>query len=337
MSASACGVGASGSGAVGAGAGLGDRIRAATAEVVRRARHVHLDDAALARLAEAFDPTAPPPALDPAHHHAGPPQEVLAFVVTLDAVNFGSGWFPHLRKRPGLSGYFTIATGLAERFARHGPWRAAELARLDARDCAAVFGQDLAVPEQAELMGLFARAWNELGAFLETRYGGRFAGPLAEADGRAERIAEILGEMPLYRDVARYDELEVPFFKRAQITVADLAAAEIGEQGQRLHGLERLTLFADNLVPHVLRCEGVLGYAPALAARIDREETIAAGSPEEVEIRAAGVQAVERLIAVLAERGVATTAMAVDHWLWNRGQSPAVKARPRHRTRTVFY
>jgi hypothetical protein len=24
-------------------------------------------------------------------------------------------------------------------------------------------------------------------------------------------------------------------------------------------------------------------------------------------------------------------------WLWNRGQEPRDKARPRHRTRTVFY
>ena len=27
----------------------------------------------------------------------------------------------------------------------------------------------------------------------------------------------------------------------------------------------------------------------------------------------------------------------LDMWLWNRGQAPRYKARPRHRTRTVFY
>ncbi|HKJ25330.1 MAG TPA: queuosine salvage family protein, partial [Myxococcota bacterium] len=228
-------------------------------------------------------------------------------------------------------------TSLREHFERHGPWRAEQLAQLAPADCAAVFGQDLGAPEPAELMGLFAQAWNQLGAFLLARYGGRFAGPLAEADGDAERIAEILGEMPLFHDVARYDDLEVPFFKRAQITVADLAASDIGEQGDRLHGLERLTAFADNLVPHTLRCEGALHYAPALAARIERGEPIPAGSAEEVEIRAAGVHAVERLVAELGRRGVEATAASVDARLWHRGQSPAVKARPRHRTRTVFY
>ncbi len=27
----------------------------------------------------------------------------------------------------------------------------------------------------------------------------------------------------------------------------------------------------------------------------------------------------------------------LDVWLWNRGQRPEYKARPRHRARTVFY
>lgn len=317
---------------------LGDRIRSATAAVCERARFVRLDDEALETLADAFDgkppPTAPP---DPAHHFTGEPQDCLAFVVTLGAVNFGSGWFPHLRKRPGLSGYFTIATSLKERFDRDGPFSAARLSRLQPEDCAEIFDQDLTRAEPAELMTLFAQAWNELGAFLTERYGGRFAGPLAEGDGEAERIAELLGTMPLYHDVARYEDLEVPFFKRAQLTVADLAAADIGEQRQRLGGLERLTSFADNLVPHVLRMEGVLHYTEDLAARIDAEELIPAGSPEEVEIRAAGVVAVERMVERMAARGVPTTASDLDGWLWNRGQSPAIKARPRHRTRTPFY
>jgi len=317
---------------------LGRRIRSACAEVARRARHVRIDEAALAPLADAFEAKTPADdSLDPAHHAVGPPQDTLAFVLTLDAVNFGSGWFPHLAKRPGLSGYFTIASCLKERFEGHGPFSAEALARLEPADCARVFGQDLAVAEQAELMTLFARAWNELGRFLTARYAGRFAGPLAQAQGDAEAIAEILGELPSYRDVARYEELRVPFFKRAQLTVADLAAAPIGEQASRLRGLGRLTAFADNLVPHTLRCEGVLHYAPSLSERIDREALLAAGSPEEIEIRAAAVDAVERLVAELGSRGISTTAMAVDHWLWNRGQAPAVKARRRHRTRTTFY
>jgi hypothetical protein len=143
--------------------------------------------------------------------------------------------------------------------------------------------------------------------------------------------------MPFYRDVSRYGEVRVPFYKRAQLTAADLAVAFEGKGYGRFRDLDQLTCFADNLVPHVLRQAGALVYAPDLADRIDAGEPIRAGSPEEVEIRAAAVHAVERCVDVLRVAGVATTAHRLDHVLWSRGQSPEVKARPRHRARSVYY
>jgi hypothetical protein len=101
--------------------------------------------------------------------------------------------------------------------------------------------------------------------------------------------------------------------------------------------LDRLTIFADNLVPHVLHMDGMLLYEEGLAARIEAEELIPSGSVEEVEIRACAVHAVERLARELRRSGYNVTAMGLDYLLWNRGQQPYYKARPRHRTRTVFY
>ncbi len=95
----------------------------------------------------------------------------------------------------------------------------------------------------------------------------------------------------------------------------------------------RLTIFADNLVPHVLRLDGVLRFDEGLVARIERAELIDHGSPEEVEIRACAVHAVE-LIA--AERPDACAA-DLDKFLWNRGQWERYKARPRHRSRCTAY
>jgi hypothetical protein len=118
-----------------------------------------------------------------------------------------------------------------------------------------------------------------------------------------------------------------PFYKRAQIVPHDLALAGVAEFGD----LDRLTIFADNLVPHVLRCDGVLIYDDDLAAQIDGGATLPLGGAER-EIRACALHACE-LIA--ARTGVAPR--AIDNWLWNRGQAPAYKARPRHRCRTVFY
>ena len=315
-----------------------DAIRGAAAEVARRARSVRIDDAALEGLATRLAQEKPPvPDYDLAHHHRGDPVSTLAFNLTLDTINFGSGWWPVLAKRPGLSGYFTVATSLKERFDEAGPWSARELQAMEAGELAKRLGQDPAVPELAELLALFAGALRELGRWLDAGFGGRFEGPVEAAGGSAERLAELLSAMPFYQDVHRYEEITVPLYKRAQIVPADLALAFGGEGFGRFDDLDRLTIFPDNLVPHVLRRLGVLDYDAALAARIAREELLPVGSPEEIEIRALAVHAVECLVAALADRGVRSSARELDQLLWVQGQDPAIKAHPRHRTRTVYY
>ena len=314
------------------------RIRAAAAQVATRARHVRIDDAALDALCARIAGAPPDGAdADPAHHAFPDPAHTLAYVVTLDAVNFGSGWFPWLHKPDGRSGYYTIATALRARFEAQGAWDAAALQRLTPAECARIFGQQEAGAEADRLMALFARALGDLGRFLEARFGGRFEGPVEAAAGSAGALVLLLAEMPFSRDVAHYAGFEVPFYKRAQITVSDLANAFGGEGPGRFADRAELTIFADNLVPHVLRLEGALAYDPALLARIEAGDEIAPGSPEEVEIRALGLHAVERCVARLREQGVSASAEQLDHWLWNRGQRPEFKARPRHRTRTVYY
>jgi len=279
------------------------------------------------------------PFVDPEHHFLGSPGETVAYFVTLDAVNFGSGYFPHLHKRPGMSGYYTVATTLADRFRENGPLNAEKLAAIRPADCAAIFNQTLDSGPVEELMGLFARAWNDLGADLLARFGGSFSNLVEAAEESAAALIEILSAQPLFRDVASYRGVSVPLYKRAQILASDLALAFDGKGPGEFVDLDRLTIFADNLVPHVLRLDGVLRFDAELVRRIERGELIPSGSEEEVEIRACAVDAVERIVEALRATGDAPTATAqqLDNFLWLRGQEPRYKARPRHRSRTVFY
>jgi putative queuosine salvage protein len=290
--------------------GLCDEVRAHAAEVAATARFVTIEAARL----ETVEP-GQPVGLDPERHYVdGPPEAVAAYLLALDAINFGSGWFPTLAKRPGCSGYFTVAWALADRFRQEGAWSNAELRELTPAQVAEALEQD----PVHELMGLYARALADLGSWLGDRPA---LEAVAAAEGSAERLAEqLVAGMPFFDDRG--------FYKRAQIAANDLALAGVAEFAD----LDRLTIFSDNLVPHVLRVDGVLRYAPALAARIDAGEPLEAGSREEVEIRACAVHACE-LIA--ARRRIPPRELDVA--LWNRGQQPRYKARPRHRTRSVFY
>jgi putative queuosine salvage protein len=288
---------------------LCDDVRGSCAQIAAHAAWVSIDADVLAQVVP-----GPARALDARSHYLeGSEADVATYMLTVDAVNFGSGWFPTLRKRRGCSGYTTVAWAIADRFRADGPWSPGALRALRADELADVLGQR----RDHELMALYAQALRTLGAFL----GDRDALALVrEARGSAERLATMLASrMALFADRG--------FYKRAQIAAADLALAGVA----RWKDLDRLTIFADNLVPHVLRCDGVLRYDDDLAAHIDAGLPLRAGQQER-EIRACALHACE----LLAQRsGVAP--YELDNWLWNRGQEPAIKARPRHRCRTVYY
>jgi hypothetical protein len=125
--------------------------------------------------------------------------------------------------------------------------------------------------------------------------------------------------MPMWNDSG--------FYKRAQILANDLQLAGVATFAD----IDTLTIFADNMVPHVLRCEGVLIYDDELAAVIDGGR-ILTDTTMERELRAAAVHACVKIAKQLS-----VPERVLDVWLWNRGQQPEYKARPRHRSRSVFY
>ncbi len=308
-----------------------DQVRASCAEIAANARSVRIDLDAVAEVR----PTAPPP-LDPrCHYLEGEPGDVADYMLALDTINFGSGWFPTLRKREldgrPVSGYFTVSWALADHVRAHGPPTGAWLSQVSTVEIAELLAQR---PDN-ELMSLYAQALRALGSFLvepsAQRGGARTRGALprqarraldlvAESEGSAERLAQMLA-----CGMAMFDDRG--FYKRAQIVANDLALAGVAE----FIDLDRLTIFADNLVPHVLRRDGVLIYDKQLAARIDRGEQLTLGGSER-EIRACALHACE-----LISRRSSVPARAIDTWLWTRGQAPEYKAHPRHRCQTVFY
>ena len=315
-----------------------DRIRSACREVSERAAWVKIDTERLTEYAhelpidEAIHPTH-----DATCHYLHHGEDTVAFFITLDSINFNSGYNPHLTKRPGLSGYFTIASALNDYFIANGPPTAKALRNLSLTDCNRIFGQDPTNPVAAELMHHFKLALNDLGLLLIEKYDGRFTNLVGAAGHSAEKLMRLLLQMSYFQDIQTYHGSEIPILKRAQIVPADLHLAFDGTGWGRFDDINRLTIFADNLVPHVLRLDRVLLYDDGLARRIMAGKLIPLGSEEEIEIRACGLHAVELLKAVFITDGVQVTSRGLDYLLWNRGQQPEYKAVPRHRTRSVFY
>lgn len=92
-----------------------------------------------------------------------------------------------------------------------------------------------------------------------------------------------------------YKGHQIFLYKRAQIFVADLWGAFKGQSLGQFEDIAAITMFADYVVPAVLRHWGVLTFSTTLAKRVDDQQEIASGSEEEVEIRACTITAVERI------------------------------------------
>lgn len=308
-------------------ASVPDQVRSACGWVADRARVVRIEKQAIEAYAHGLPLMSRPLELDPETHFAeGDRESCIAFGICLGAINFGSGWWPTIRKRPGRSGYYTVAAGLTERFRNGGGWAAEELARVSTTEIADVVGQDPKHP----LMSQFATSLRDVGMHVIDEYGGCFTELVDVADGSAVSLVDTLAGWEAFADVSMYDDRRIPFFKRAQITAADLNRAGIAT----LDGEDLLTAFADNLVPHVLRLDSVLHLDAALAEAIDAGELLPHGSPAEVELRACAVQAVE-LLSQATERTLSPA--EIDGILWNRGSQARYKAVPRPRSRNTGY
>ena len=325
-----------------------DRLGAltATARVLRGARLVSLDLAAIERLAQewATQPWPASTATLTALHQPGAPEHAPNWTLLLDALNFcfwGEPGRPRWRvewRDQSHDGYDALAAALSRAVADGLPvWDADWLADLEAETLEVVLRPEAGAP----MIPLFAeRLTNarEVGRILRDSYDGLFANVVEDAEYDAVTLALALErEFSSFADVAMWDGRPVPFLKRAQICVADLRAVTGGVGVGAIRGVERLTAFADYKLPQLLRRFGAIQYAPELAATVDSYTLIAAGSAPEVEIRAATLWAVELLRRALERHGQQHSAAEIDYRLWSASQTRTPDERPYHRTRTIYY
>ena len=159
----------------------------------------------------------------------------------------------------------------------------------------------------------------------------------AAAQSAIQLVRLVADKLPSFRDKAEYQGKKVFFYKRAQLFAADLCGASQGKEWGFFHDIDLLTAFADYKLPQVLRHVEVLRYEKALAQKVDHHTLLDAGSPEEVEIRANTIWAVELIRQELLVQGKNLKAMEIDWILWNLGQQEEYSINPYHQTLPAFY
>jgi hypothetical protein len=313
--------------------------------VVRASRDVAID---LDRLAEhagwmAYEELPPPAFLLPF------PLEldrdgIVDFVLTATSINFAFTDFETRRRWEVEDGGRAFADADGLHFCLHralaegvpvldGAW----LREVEADDLREIFRGGAS---ELQLLDERARIMREVGETLVERYDGRFSNVLSAAspllyDEGSGFLEVLVRDFPRFDDTAEYDGQTVRFWKLAQLSVWILQASLPGGAG--FADLDRLTAFADYIVPAALRILGITRYNDELETAIAEGRLIEAGSPWEAEIRAHTIYACDELcrqINELRPPELQVIVPQVDARLW----VPFHRTHyPHHLTRTIFY
>lgn len=310
--------------------------------VVGQAKHVHIDikkvdDFAATLAASAFKPSefSEETVLVDATE-----EDQLAFAFVCNALNFcfwgDPKWTVTIAGKK-YDGAFGLIYALKRARAEEIPITQADyLAELTSEVLQKVFRGNVTVPLFTERLKML----RSLGEVVRREFGGKFATIVGRAGGDAVAITRLLVKTvpAVFADECDYHGHRVKFYKRAQLAANFLAYLHrLKLISARIDNCDRLTAFADYKIPQVMRKLRLLEYDPELAQRVDSKIEIAAGSDEEIEIRACTVWAVEYLVRALKPRIPGVNAAKVDNLLWYRGQDKSPSDKPYHRTRTIWY
>eukprot|EP01113_Clastostelium_recurvatum_P038652 TRINITY_DN5805_c0_g1_i4.p1 TRINITY_DN5805_c0_g1~~TRINITY_DN5805_c0_g1_i4.p1 ORF type:complete len:255 (+),score=57.77 TRINITY_DN5805_c0_g1_i4:171-935(+) len=152
-------------------------------------------------------------------------------------------------------------------------------------------------------------------------------------------ITALSADFPTFSDVSDSPDGRVHVLSKAQRLVSDLSIAvrEAPEVATFLNFMDftqasQLTVFADNVLPAVLRREGVLEYSPELATLVDSKKTLPKGDME-TEIRAVTMEACNIIL-----RSANTSGPDLDFFLRELAKTDTHKDNIRHYCKdTVFY
>jgi len=313
-----------------------------TRHVMERSQQVTIDEQAIAVFSrKLIDNGIEIPRWNYDYHFFDGGQDTVAYLLILDSINFsfwpkpGKVKWEIKYKSETLSGYYALAASLKKAIDSGVPvTRVDYLAHISLDTLKKILGGN----GELQLMEARAHILNELGALLITNYNGEATRLVKAAENSALKLVKLIVEnLPSFRDEADYYGTRIYFYKRAQIFAADLYGAFSGKDWGFFKDMDKLTAFADYKLPQVLRHVGILQYSPSLEHTVDNGIFLESGSPEEIEIRANTIWAVELIRQQLTKMGKDLRSFEIDWLLWNLGQEREFKANPYHRTVTTFY
>jgi hypothetical protein len=212
------------------------------------------------------------------------------------------------------------------------------LARITRAELNKVFEGNIEMPMLDEKLEVLHQA----GKVLAEKYGGRFhkfvntCSPRLYDNGNG-LIDRLVKEFPRFNDVSMLDGHEIKFYKLVQLGLWMLYST-LNRVGKfPLEDVEKMTAFADYIVPVALRLHGITKYSEQLEKGIAAHQMIARDSRWEIEIRAHCLYATALLteeVNKLRPAGKKVLIPQIDARFWVHFHTTTW---PHHLTRTIMY
>jgi hypothetical protein len=212
------------------------------------------------------------------------------------------------------------------------------LSQITRADLNKVFEGNIEMPMLDEKLEVL----HQVGKVLATKYNGRFhnfvksCSPKLYDNGNG-LIDRLVAEFPRFNDVSDLDGHEIKFYKLAQLGVW-MAYASLHQAGKfRLDDPQKMTAFADYIVPLALRLHGITSYSERLEKAINTHQLIPRDFRWEIEIRAHCIYATALLteeINKLRPPNMQVIIPQIDARFWTHFHTTTW---PHHLTRTIMY
>lgn len=183
---------------------------------------------------------------------------------------------------------------------------------------------------------------HQVGKVLADKYDGRFhnfvrsCSPKLYDNGNG-LIDRLVKEFPRFNDVSLLDGHEIKFYKLPQLGIWMLYGAMHPSGKFRLDDPEKMTAFADYIVPVALRLMGITSYSKELEHAINSYQLIPRDSRWEIEIRAHCIYATALLreeVNKLRALDAQVIIPQIDARLWTHYHTTTW---PHHLTKTIMY
>jgi hypothetical protein len=201
-----------------------------------------------------------------------------------------------------------------------------------------VFEGNIEMPMLDEKLEVLRQA----GEVLAEKYSGRFhrfvrsCSPRLYDNGNG-LIDRLVKEFPRFNDASLLDGHEIKFYKLVQLGIWMLYAT-LNRTGKfPVADIEKMTAFADYIVPVALRLHGITQYSERLENAINRHELIPGDSRWEIEIRAHCLYATALLTEEINKLRPADQKVLIpqiDARFWVHFHTTSW---PHHLTRTIMY